>query len=121
MPEMEISQELLDRMRMGPRLPRHRRFEAPDNGPLFFWTVEKADHKGHPFHERYISGVFKPVGKGSGSGSATEWEVDRELSSGHKLRRDAKARALRLYDEWVAAHGAGSRSAPSTPTGSMED
>jgi hypothetical protein len=81
------------------RPPRFRYFPTPDNGPRFFWTVETANHNGQ---ERYISGVFKPIGKGSRSGDATTWQIDPDLTSGHRLRKDAKARALRLRREHLA-------------------
>jgi hypothetical protein len=78
-----------------PREPRYRYFQR-SNGPMFFWTVEKAGDG------RYHSGVYAPVGKGSRSGRATAWRLDDDQYSRHALRKDAKARALRLFREWEA-------------------
>lgn len=78
-------------------------------GPMFVWTVE-------PFHlynpndvaqGRYESVVYVPVGKGSRSGKASAWKRDNSTASLHDLRKDAKARALRLFEEWLANEGPG--------------
>jgi len=78
------------------------RYFQKGRGPMFIWTVEpfktrfgdaKADGK-------YESVVYVPYGKGSRSGRAENWKRDDESASLHQLRRDAKARALRLYREW---------------------
>jgi len=79
------------------------RFFQSKNGPLFIWTVE-------PFHFRYgkddmaegkyESVVFVPIGPGSRSGKARRWVRDESTASLHALRKDAKARALRLYRAW---------------------
>lgn len=76
------------------REPRWRYF-AKGNGPMFYWTVEP-DGTG-----KYQSGVYRPYGKGSRSGKATRWKLDDEAISRHALRKDAKARALRLYRESI--------------------
>lgn len=75
-----------------PREPRYRYFQRA-NGPMFCWTVERVNGK-------YVSMVYRPIGKGARSGKATEWEL---VESGkwkrvaHAKRKDAKARALRLH------------------------
>jgi hypothetical protein len=83
--------------------PRYRYFQR-GNGPMFFWTVEPVNANGK---RRYQSGVYKPVGKGSRSGKAAVWEIDRDTTSAHKLRKDAKERALRLCLEHVESEDAG--------------
>lgn len=75
------------------REPRCRYFQR-GNGPMFAWTVEKAGDG------RYHSVVYVPVGKGSRSGKATSWKLDDDLYGRHELRKDAKARALKLFREW---------------------
>jgi hypothetical protein len=78
------------------REPRYRYFQR-SNGPMFFWTVEKAGDG------RYHSGVYRPYGPGSRSGQATRWKMDDDAYGRHELRKDAKARALRLFREWQAS------------------
>ena len=80
------------------REPRWRYFQR-GSGPIFFWTTERAGDG------RYHSGVYAPVGKGSRSGKATSFRLDDDLYSRHELRKDAKARALRLFREWKADQG----------------
>lgn len=74
--------------------PRFRYFQSA-NGPMFSWTTEKVEGL-------YASFVHVPVGHGSRSGSAEEWELVEDSISAHALRRDAKARALRLFEAWKA-------------------
>jgi|SRR3954464_10879759 hypothetical protein len=78
------------------REPRYRYFQR-GSGPMFYWTVEADTETG-----RYQSGVYRPIGKGSRSGKATSWKLDDAEVSRHALRKDAKARALRLFREWKA-------------------
>ena len=77
-----------------PAPPRFRYFQKR-NGPMFGWTTER-------FEDRYASFVHVPVGPGSRSGKAEEWQLDEDSIAAHELRRDAKARALRLYEAWLA-------------------
>jgi hypothetical protein len=90
--------------RLMPKEARSRYFQKR-NGPMFFWTVE-------PFNLRnpddiaqgkYESVVYVPYGPGSRSGKATRWKRDESTAMLHALRKDAKARALRLYREWLEA------------------
>jgi hypothetical protein len=90
LPDAEVD-ALLQRMNIP--APRTRWFQR-GRGPMFFWTTEP-----EAFGTRYLSGVCKPVGKGVRSGNAEEWELDPDSISRHRLRKDAKARALRLYQE----------------------
>jgi hypothetical protein len=84
------------------REPRYRYFQK-GNGPMFFWTVERYDEGTiGKFAGLYVSGVYRPVGKGSRSGKAETWQLDRDSLSGTPVRREAKARALRLYREKTA-------------------
>jgi len=71
------------------------------NGPMFVYNTERI-HERYPTaaEGKFESAVFMPVGKGSRSGKATRFEVLEASRSLHELRRDAKARALRLYEEW---------------------
>jgi hypothetical protein len=83
----------------GSREPRWRYFEAGgQHGVKCFWTVERYDDDaGHEHAGLYVSGVYVPVGPGSRSGKATRFELAEDSVSGHRLRKDAKARALRLH------------------------
>ena len=89
------------------REPRWRYFQR-DGGPLFVWTVEPFG-EGGPLDVsdssrvgRYASLVYEPIGSGSRSGRATSWRRVEESESLHQLRKDAKARALRLFRAWQA-------------------
>jgi hypothetical protein len=77
--------------RMYPRPPRFRYFQK-GRGAMFCWTTERVEGM-------YGSLVLRPVGAGSRSGKAEEWVCDEDSISSHKLRKDAKARALKLYKE----------------------
>jgi hypothetical protein len=68
-------------------MPRFRYFQKK-NGPMFSWTTEKIE-------DRYASFVHVPVKKGDW------WSLDEDSCSAHHLRKDAKARALRLYNAWL--------------------
>ena len=75
---------------LSPRQPRYRYFETPD-GRMFLWTTERfGDGK-------YGSAVMAPYGPGSRSGkrAVTHWKPTSEVH--HRLRKDAKDRAYRLY------------------------
>lgn len=74
-------------------IPRFRYFQK-HKGPMFSWTTEKVEGA-------YGSFVHIPVGKGSRSGKAEEWQLVEDSISAHDLRKDAKARALRLYEAWL--------------------
>ncbi|HEX7246408.1 MAG TPA: hypothetical protein VF245_12685 [Solirubrobacterales bacterium] len=72
--------------------PSYRYFQK-GNGNMYCWTTEKAeDEKGW-----YASFVYRAKGKGSRTGKATRWEFDEKTMVKHRKRKDAKARALRLY------------------------
>ena len=82
------------------REPRWRYFQAR-GGPMFFWTVERYDaDAGHEHAGRYVSGAYEPVGPGARSGRAGSFRLAPDSLSVHALRRDAKARALRLLRAW---------------------
>ena len=100
-PRDEMLQAFL--RRMTPRETRFRYFQKR-NGPWFVWTVEPfaLRDESHPANGKYESVVYLPVGKGSRSGKATQWLRDESSASQHTLRKDAKARALKLYREWEA-------------------
>ncbi len=84
------------------REPRWRYFQR-HGGPMFFWTVERYDSDAsHEHAGRYVSGVYEPVGRGARSGRATSFRLAEVSLGAHALRRDAKARALRLQRAWEA-------------------
>jgi hypothetical protein len=89
------------------REPRWRYFQR-DGGPLFVWTVEPFGQGGlldvadGSRAGRYASLVYEPIGPGSRSGRATSWRRVEKSESLHQLRKDAKARALRLFRAWQA-------------------
>jgi len=81
---------------------RWRYFQSK-NGPLFVWTVEPFNliyFKDDVAQGKYESVVYVPIGPGSRSGKAKRWVRDESTASLHALRKDAKARALRLYRTW---------------------
>ena len=91
----EVQAELEDNLDfLGLRyvMPRYRYFQR-DNGAMYCWTTERVDDGD------FQSFVYRPVGKGSRSGKATEWELDEASISSSPLRKEAKARALRLFHE----------------------
>jgi hypothetical protein len=94
-PEFQAAMRRITESVLG-REPRYRYFQS-GNGPMFFWTVERAGDG------RYHSGVYRPYGPGSRSGKASRWKMDDDEYSRHELRRDAKARALRMFREWKAS------------------
>jgi hypothetical protein len=84
-------------------LPREARFRyfQKRNGPMFVWTVESFNLRyGGREQGKYESVVYKPYGPGSRRGLAQRWKRDESTASLHSLRKDAKARALRLFREW---------------------
>lgn len=87
--------------RMMPQEARWRYFQKK-RGPMFVWTVEPFRTRyGDPKADgKYESVVYVPRGPGSRSGKATKWERDESTATLHALRKDAKARALKLYLEW---------------------
>jgi hypothetical protein len=79
------------------REPRWRYFQRA-GGPICFWTVERyASDAGGELAGRYVSGVYEPVGPGCRSGRARTFRLAGDSLGAHALRRDAKARALRLF------------------------
>lgn len=99
---MTVSAELEQYLhRLLPREVRHRYFQKR-NGPMFIWTVEPFNlrDKEDKANGKYESVVYVPYGKGSRTGKATRWQRDESTASLHALRKDAKARALRLYRKW---------------------
>lgn len=105
----DVSPDLIRRLNAalaayGGREPRYRYWQQHAGGAMFFWTVERYDDDaGHEHAGLYVSGVYVPVGPGSRSGKARTFKLAGDSVSGHRLRKDAKARALRLY----RAHEAG--------------
>lgn len=72
---------------------------------MFFWTVERYDADADTrFAGMYVSGAYQPTGAGSRSGRARTWQLVNDSLGGHELRKDAKARAQRLYRAWRDGH-----------------
>lgn len=85
-------------------MPREARWTywQKGRGPMFVYNTEPIRTQyGSPVDGMYESCVFVPYGPGSRSGKAERWKELEGSRSAHTLRRDAKARALRLYDEWL--------------------
>ena len=86
-------------------LPREARWAywQKNGGPMFVYNTERINSRyADPVADgKFESAVFEPYGPGSRSGKATNWRKVDDLSSFHALRRDAKARAYRLYREWL--------------------
>ena len=73
--------------------PRSTYFRNPARerwGPMFNWLTA-------PLEGRWASFVHVPKGKGSRSNRAELWVLDERLTAIHDTRKEAKARALRLY------------------------
>jgi hypothetical protein len=85
-------------------MPREARWAywQDKGGPMFVYNTERIHtvDPDDPANGKFESGVFEPYGPGSRSGKATRWRKVEAESSLHSLRRDAKARAFRLYQEW---------------------
>jgi hypothetical protein len=75
--------------------PRYRWFSNP-GGPLFCWTTQ-ADADG-----RYLSFAAEQVGSGARKGVSSLYRLAEDSVSRHKLRRDAKDRAIRQRDRYKA-------------------
>ncbi len=86
--------------RLMPQEARSNYFQAAD-GTMFVWTVEPYNLRwpDQVAQGKYESVVYRPYGPGSRSGKASRWKRDDGSASLHVLRRDAKARALRLFNE----------------------
>ena len=89
-------------------MPREARWAywQQDGGPMFVYNTERIQsaNPDDPGNSKFESAVFEPYGTGSRSGKATRWRKVDGMSSLHALRRDAKARAYRLYCEWREEH-----------------
>ncbi len=97
-------QAYMERIRsMMPKEARSNYFQSAD-GTMFLWTVEPFNlvRKDQLAQGKYESVVYRPYGPGSRSGKASRWKRDESTASLHTLRRDAKARALRLCEEHEA-------------------
>lgn len=85
-------------------MPREARsaYWQDGNGPLFVYNTERIHTRDpeDPANGKFESAVFVPYGPGSRTGKATRFKVDESSRSLHDLRKDAKARAFRLYQEW---------------------
>lgn len=84
--------------------PREARFAywQKRNGPMFVYNTERLNlrDKDDPSQGTFESAVFVPYGPGSRSGKATRWRELPGSRARHDLRRDAKARAYRLFKTW---------------------
>jgi len=92
--------------RIAALLPRRARWAywQDGNGPMFVYNTERLRlPEGGPCDGKFESAIFEPYGPGSRSGKATRWRKRAGSSTCHALRRDAKARAWRLYQEHLGA------------------
>lgn len=69
------------------RTPSYRYFHHKGSQDLYFWTTEPVKHKGR---QRYASGIYCYL--------KTKNVFRLTQSSYHALRKDAKARALKLWE-----------------------
>ncbi len=97
-----VSEAVLERLRSF--MPKEARWAywQQGSGPMFIYNTERI-HTPNPdslANGKFESAVSVPVGKGSRTGKASEWRVLPESRSLHDLRKDAKARAYRLFEEW---------------------
>lgn len=94
----EIAQAI---SRLLPREARWAYFQK-GAGPMFVYNTERIKTMyGSPADGKFESCVFVPYGPGSRSGKATRWKELEGSRSAHDLRKDAKARAYRLFTEWA--------------------
>jgi len=100
--ERAISLELQERMRQF--MPRTARWAywQDGRGPMFIYNTERLSlyDKSDPANGKFESCVFVAYGRGSRSGRAESFRELEGSRSAHALRRDAKDRALRLYEHW---------------------
>ena len=76
--------ELLSGVFKTPRL----RYFRDDKKNMFFWTTEKVHHNSK---DRYLSGIYIYLK------TKNNWKSSKVI--GHVKRKDAKARALRLFEK----------------------
>jgi hypothetical protein len=69
------------------RQPRYRYFNHKGSKNQYFWTVETIKHNGK---QRYASGIYKYIK------SKNQFRLTNEQY--HAKRKDAKARALELWE-----------------------
>lgn len=80
--------------RFMPRQVRYRYFEHGQR--MFCWSTEPMRVDG-PF----VSWEYVPTGPGARTGKAARWEARNKRE--HRLRRQAKARALSMYEKAKAS------------------
>lgn len=100
MGEQEVSERLNQFMRetgLLPAPPPKYRYYQKDGGHMYCWTVERADQTDDDEQGYYASFIYRAKGKGSRIGKASQWAFDEKTMVRHRKRKDAKARALRLY------------------------
>lgn len=78
--------------------PPHRMFRECADGWLFGWTIKPTAMT----EGRYASLAWKPVGPGARSGRAQRWDPVPAMFGIHRTRRQAKARAARLWRQHEA-------------------
>jgi hypothetical protein len=100
---MSDLREIADRIaQFMPREARWAYWQTKD-GRMFVYNTERLHtlNPNDPGNGKFESAVYVPYGPGSRSGKATQWRKLEGESSLHDLRKDAKARAYRLYQEWL--------------------
>lgn len=73
------------------RDPNYRYYECSVCRAQFIWTTERMGDG------KFCSAIYAPTGKGSRSGRPEQLKATREVH--HRKRKDAKARAYRLYEK----------------------
>jgi len=69
-------------------MPKYRYFNRKGSDNRYFWTVETVKHKGK---DKYASGIYRYI--------KTKQQLKLTSEMYHAKRKDAKARALKLYQE----------------------
>src|SRR5215471_10173410 len=78
-----------------PKEARSRYFQRR-NGPMFVWTTEPFNlmygRDKDPAQGKFESVVYRPIGKGSRSGKASQWQRDEGTARLHVLAQDMESR-----------------------------
>jgi hypothetical protein len=85
------------------RAPRWRYFRPRPGEPWFFWTTEPYDEDAPEHPGLYLSGAYVPGGRGARTTTRPErLSLAGDSVCGHRMRKDAKARALYLQNAYRA-------------------
>jgi hypothetical protein len=85
------------------RAPRWRYFRPRPGEPWFFWTTERYDEDAPEHPGLYLPGAYVPGGRGARTTTRPErLSLAGDSVCGHRVRKDAKARALYLQNAYRA-------------------